>query len=68
MVTVLQTLLPPMFPPSYNIVSKFVWMYHEALSKHVRDSCLVNMIRFITQNTFVVDYLLQRPHFCNHNV
>ncbi|KAH3748666.1 exocyst complex component 3-like isoform X2 [Dreissena polymorpha] len=34
---VAKTLLPPVFPPYYNIVNKFVWMYHEALSKHIKD-------------------------------
>lgn len=34
---VAKTLLPPVFPPNYNIASKFVWMYHKALSKHIQD-------------------------------
>lgn len=34
---VAKSLLPPVFPPNYNIVNKFVWMYHKALSKHIQD-------------------------------
>lgn len=34
---VVTTLLPPLFPPNYNIVNKFVWMYHKALSKHIQE-------------------------------
>lgn len=31
------TLLPPVFPPNYNIANKFVWMYHKVLSKHIQE-------------------------------
>ncbi|KAL4218451.1 Exocyst complex component 3 [Mactra antiquata] len=34
---VAKSMLPPVFPPNYNIVSKFNWMYHKALSKHIQD-------------------------------
>ncbi|XP_052762929.1 exocyst complex component 3-like [Mya arenaria] len=34
---VAKTLLPAVFPPSYNIVNKFVWMYHNGLSKHIQE-------------------------------
>lgn len=31
----LQQMLPPIFPPQYNIVKKYVQMYHRALASHV---------------------------------
>lgn len=34
---VAKSLLPPVFPPTYNIVNRFVWMYHKALSKHIQE-------------------------------
>lgn len=34
---VAKSLLPPVFPPAYNIVYRFVWMYHKALSKHIQE-------------------------------
>ncbi|XP_046736896.1 exocyst complex component 3 [Diprion similis] len=34
---VVKTLCGPCFPPSYNIVRKFVEMYHNSLSQHLKD-------------------------------
>lgn len=34
---VIKTLCGPCFPPSYDIVNKFVMMYHTALSRHLQE-------------------------------
>lgn len=34
---VIKSLCEPCFPPQYNIVQKFITMYHNALSKHLLD-------------------------------
>ncbi|XP_057336506.1 exocyst complex component 3 [Microplitis mediator] len=34
---VVKTLCGPCFPPSYDIVNKFVRMYHDSLSQHLKD-------------------------------
>uniref|UniRef100_A0A2C9M3Y4 Exocyst complex component 3 n=1 Tax=Biomphalaria glabrata TaxID=6526 RepID=A0A2C9M3Y4_BIOGL len=34
---VVKTLLPPVFPPEYDIVKRYIKMYHKALSLHLED-------------------------------
>ncbi|XP_012937446.1 exocyst complex component 3 [Aplysia californica] len=34
---VVKTLLPPVFPPEYNIVKRYTKMYHKSLSLHLED-------------------------------
>ncbi|KAH9513686.1 Exocyst complex component 3 [Bulinus truncatus] len=34
---VVKTLLPPVFPPEYDIVKRYIKMYHKALSQHLED-------------------------------
>ncbi|KAJ8322023.1 hypothetical protein KUTeg_000494, partial [Tegillarca granosa] len=34
---VVKTLLPPIFPPDYDIVNKYVEMYHRSLSGHLQE-------------------------------
>merc|ERR1719394_1408871 len=34
---VVKTLLPPVFPPDYDILKRYTKMYHKALSSHLED-------------------------------
>ncbi|XP_075231135.1 exocyst complex component Sec6 [Lycorma delicatula] len=65
---VVKTLCGPCFPPHYNIVNKFVSMYHSCLSKHLEEIInnglegneYVSMLSWIV-NTYSGPELMQHP-------
>ncbi|KAK9497914.1 hypothetical protein O3M35_003813 [Rhynocoris fuscipes] len=71
---VVKTLCAPCFPPNYNIVQKFVTMYHKCLSRHLTEIInnglegneYVSMLSWVT-NTYVGPELMQHPEL-NINV
>ncbi|KAL5014484.1 hypothetical protein ScPMuIL_008754 [Solemya velum] len=64
---VVKTLLPPIFPPKYNIVKKYVTMYHSALSNHIQELISQGLegMEFVTLLTWIDGYdspeLLKHP-------
>ncbi|XP_033230784.1 exocyst complex component 3 [Belonocnema kinseyi] len=65
---VVKTLCGPCFPPSYDIVNKFVKMYHTSLSQHLKDIITsglegneyVSLLAWI-MNTYTGPELMQHP-------
>ena len=65
---VVKTLCGPCFPPSYDIVNKFVKMYHTSLSQHLKDIIAnglegneyVSLLAWI-MNTYTGPELMQHP-------
>ncbi|KAE8751434.1 hypothetical protein FOCC_FOCC001681 [Frankliniella occidentalis] len=65
---VVKTLCEPCFPPSWNIVEKYVEMYHTCLSRHLEELVqsglegneMVSMLAWTT-NTYAGPELMQNP-------
>lgn len=65
---VVKTLCGPCFPPSYNIINKFVHMYHQSLSTHLEEIIsnglegneYVSMLSWI-KNTYFGPELMKHP-------
>lgn len=55
---VVKTLLPPIFPPDYDIVNKYVEMYHRSLSGHLQEMIAQELEgnEFVTLLTWVNTY------------
>jgi hypothetical protein len=53
-------MLPPIFPPAYNIVKTYVRMYHKALSYHVSGQLLeqIDMDIFIKLEAPAASFIL----------
>lgn len=64
---IVKTMLPPVFPPSYAIVDKYLKMYHEGISTHIQDMIAQGLEgnEFVTLLSWITAYnspeLLKHP-------
>jgi len=60
LVEFVQTLCEPCFPPHYNIVNRYIAMYHSNISQHVSIECLRHLRHH--QQSFLLHLRITRLH------